>query len=515
MKQKTTGEKIQTYETVEQVSTTSLKLNTFKENLYKVDKAFDSLKLSIEHNGIKEPLIVEKDTNMIISGNRRLKVAMQLGLKDVPVIFRDINGEDKEKLSVIHENQREKTYSQYLAEYKILQKKYPLSQGARTDLREKEALYAEALKKFTKLSRTTLFYLTEIEEMASAKYKKGKESQSYKTIWNDLDEGYKTPKYWYDKLKPSSNDKLDMSMNQKYDLDLKSCQIINHTCEDVSGVKENSVSCFLSSPPYWGYERKYGNKEQMLGREKDADDYLKRLVEIYKNSLSKLKKGGSIWVNLNDVCTQGEYNIIPHRFVLMMLNIGLVLNDEIVWAKKNPTPISGNHIVRGFEYIFHFVRKTDKKNFFYNKNFLTGANALKLKVAEEGGEFEERNLNSALDFKDGILLTSSPNIEKLRRACKIKGIKCDHDATFPIDVAILPIILTTKEGDIIMDHFAGTGTVGLVAGALGRKSILYEQNPEYCKVAEMRLTELVSQWESLDFIESENSVNTTHLKQAA
>ena len=66
-----------------------------------------------------------------------------------------------------------------------------------------------------------------------------------------------------------------------------------------------------------------------------------------------------------------------------------------------------------------------------------------------------------------------------------------------------------------MDHFAGTGTVGLVAGALGRKSILYEQNPEYCKVAEMRLTELVSQWESLDFIESENSVNTTHLKQAA
>ena len=38
------------------------------------------------------------------------------------------------------------------------------------------------------------------------KYKDGKDSKSYKNIWNDLDEGYKTPKYWYDRLNPKTKE---------------------------------------------------------------------------------------------------------------------------------------------------------------------------------------------------------------------------------------------------------------------------------------------------------------------
>jgi DNA modification methylase len=244
----------------------------------------------------------------------------------------------------------------------------------------------------------------------------------------------------------------------------------------------------------------------MLGLEKSSEEYLKNLVGIYKNALPKLKKGGSIWVNLTDVCKDGQYAVIPHRFVLKMQEIGLILNDELIWTKHNPIPTSGNRMTRAYENIFQFVRKTEKKGFFYDKTWITDGDALKIKVAEKGGENEARNLTSTLDFKDGILKSNSPNIEKLRKACKKRGIKCDHDATFPIDVAMVPMLLTSQEGDTVLDLFGGTGTVAIVAGALGRKSISYELNPDYCKVAEMRLTDIISEWESIDFVTDKREV---------
>jgi DNA modification methylase len=181
-----------------------------------------------------------------------------------------------------------------------------------------------------------------------------------------------------------------------------------------------------------------------------------------------------------------------------MQEIGLILNDELIWTKHNPIPTSGNRTTRAYENIFQFVRKSEKKGFFYDKSWITDGDALKFKVEKVDGKDEEKNLTSTLDFRDGILKSSSPNIEKLRKECKKRGINCDHDATFPIDVAIVPMLLTSQEGDTVLDLFAGTGTVAVVAGALGRKSINYEQNPNYCRVAEMRLTDIISQWESID-----------------
>ena len=77
------------------------------------------------------------------------------------------------------------------------------------------------------------------------------------------------------------------------------------------------------------------------------------------------------------------------------------------------------------------------------------------------------------------------------------------------------MLLTSQEGDTVLDLFGGTATVALVAGALGRKSIIFEQNPEYCKVAEMRLTDLISTWESIDFVNGKNKVEDEVDKLAA
>jgi DNA modification methylase len=501
-----TGFAVPQEETVVVVETSSIKINKEKQKLYSVDKAYESLKLSIQHFGIKEPLIVEKGTNIVISGNRRLKVAIELKIATIPVIFRELNETPKDKsvVYVTHEIQREKTYSQYLAEYRILQQKFPLTQGARTDLKQVEKLNAEALRVLSGLSRTTLYYLLEIDRMAIEKYKDGKDSKSYKNIWNDLDEGYKTPKYWYDRLNPKTKEDKKKVVPTLPPMLLDYCQVLNRSCDDLSCIEDNSVSCFMSSPPNWkGKNKSVVTGDIPLGDESDSDEYLDKLVDTYKKALPKLKKGGSIWVNLSDVVVDGEYVIIPHRFVLKMRKIGLVLNDEVTCVKTPKIDTNVKRTARGFESIFHFIRETDKRVFFYDKTWLTDGASLKMAIAKSDSEYDEKYITSTFDFRDGILKTENPNYAKLRRACKVKKMDSDFDSKLTIDMVMVPILLTSKEKDLVVDLFGNIGTVALVAGALGRKSITFEVDPINFNLARTRLTELVSQWESSDFSEDE------------
>lgn len=63
-----------------------------------------------------------------------------------------------------------------------------------------------------------------------------------------------------------------------------------------------------------------------------------------------------------------------------------------------------------------------------------------------------------------------------------------HFATFPPEL-ITPCVLAgcPREG-VVLDVCAGSGTVGKVAIELGRKAVLIEPNPDYCKMIEQRTT---------------------------
>lgn len=66
-----------------------------------------------------------------------------------------------------------------------------------------------------------------------------------------------------------------------------------------------------------------------------------------------------------------------------------------------------------------------------------------------------------------------------------------HFATFP-EALVTPCILAgSREGDTVLDPFAGSGTVGVVARKVGRQSVLIDLNPEYCALAVERLRQHV------------------------
>ena len=72
------------------------------------ENALEALADSIKQNGILQPLLVRKvgQTYQIVAGERRYQAAKRAGLKEVPVVIKDISDEDVFKLALIENLQR-------------------------------------------------------------------------------------------------------------------------------------------------------------------------------------------------------------------------------------------------------------------------------------------------------------------------------------------------------------------------------------------------------------------------
>ena len=63
----------------------------------------------------------------------------------------------------------------------------------------------------------------------------------------------------------------------------------------------------------------------------------------------------------------------------------------------------------------------------------------------------------------------------------------NHTNEKPV-IAVRPLVESfSREGDTVLDPFAGSGTVGLAARALGRRYILIEKTWRHCQTARRRL----------------------------
>jgi DNA modification methylase len=96
---------------------------------------------------------------------------------------------------------------------------------------------------------------------------------------------------------------------------------------------------------------------------------------------------------------------------------------------------------------------------------------------------------SGLDYVlNDVIRGNISSTGELRKQCSEKGFYLTHSATFPLSIPALCILLSSKEGDTVMDCFNGTGTTGEVAIMLGREYIGFETNPEYVMASEVRLS---------------------------
>ncbi len=96
------------------------------------DEQLDELCESIREFGIIQPLIVkkvEKDTYLLIAGERRLRAAIRLGMRTVPAVIREASGQEAALIAIIENVQRsDLSYIEEANAYKRLMNEYSLTQ---------------------------------------------------------------------------------------------------------------------------------------------------------------------------------------------------------------------------------------------------------------------------------------------------------------------------------------------------------------------------------------------------
>lgn len=472
------------------VETGSLIKNPTTMGIYQIPKNYDSIKNNIDETKIIEPLIVNKDTMVIISGNLRHQIAEELGFEKVPVIFREVDEDEMDYISISSNQFREKSYSEKLREIEFFEKYYSVKKGQRSDLNsdlKKKKEQRDAGRSY--MSNDTIDKLKSIDKLASKLH--GKNSPEYIKVIEKLDNGQaslsRTEKTLKNKVNEIENLKV---VPDTYDIISNYTTVYNKSSENMEEVSTNSIHSIICSPPY-PFMFDYGTGINQIGMEPDINLYLDNLMKSFNECYRVLRNDGSLFVNINDGAVNGRYHAVPHKFVLRMIEAGWILNDELVWIKNNSRYTGGKRTVRSHEFIFHFVKSS---NFYYDDSWLKQLSDPENKISY-GTSRENPRLLSGLDFRDGVLQTNVANTSELRKEClEKKGFHLTHGATFPLDVPAICALLTTEVDDILMDCFSGTSTVGEFARMNQRRFIGYECKAEYVLASEVKLIKYPSPW---------------------
>lgn len=319
--------------------------------------------------------------------------------------------------------------------------------------------------------------------------------------------------------------------------------------EGLVQIEEKSVNCCVTSPPYYGL-RNYGHPGQ-IGLEASPEEFIKKLVEVFRGVKRVLRDDGTLWVNIGDsYCgykgdnyqtskaksksnldknnqTPGGHNIgtpstsgvknkdligIPWMLAFALRSDGWYLRQDIIWHKPNPMPESvTDRCTKAHEYIF-LLSKSPKYYFDHKSNLepaVTGYNGSQFYTGKTG----ERQLGRASkqprfggvkygDSNDPLFATKSgneykPNGERNKRSVwsvATKPFKGAHFAVFPPEL-ITPCILSgCPEGGVVLDPFFGSGTTGVVARKNGRNFIGIEINEGYVELANNRIKNELGLW---------------------
>jgi site-specific DNA-methyltransferase (adenine-specific) len=287
------------------------------------------------------------------------------------------------------------------------------------------------------------------------------------------------------------------------------------------------VDCIMTSPPYFGL-RDYGIEGQ-LGLEPSFQEFISKLCDVFDEAKRVLKKDGTCFVNLGDTygTRSGRQNQmlkgasaedtsyggipiefpavrqdikgkdshkcllqIPSRFAIEMVNRGWILRNEIIWSKPNVMPSSADdRFTVDFEKLFFFVKNKD----YYFEQQLEPLKEISLKRAEYGWDCDRANNQAGIHTEKMGDRFVNPLGRNKRCVWEIvtSSFSEAHFATYPEELCETPIKAGSPKGGIVLDPFFGSGTTGAVAKKLGRDYIGIELNPEYIKIAEKRLKDVI------------------------
>lgn len=304
-----------------------------------------------------------------------------------------------------------------------------------------------------------------------------------------------------------------------------SVTIINGDClEALRAMPAESLHCCVTSPPYFGL-RDYGVAGQ-IGLEPTPDDFVSKMVDVFREVRRVLRDDGTVWLNLGDsYAAKRTYQVpstkggpkhgpgqsaggrgsevpdglkakdligIPWRVAFALQADGWFLRQDIIWNKPNPMPESvRDRCTKAHEYIF--LLSKSERYYFDAEAIAEPAVAPKSTWTDHGSEKQRGHSRRHAGFNgryaDRIRELGPPETRNKRSVWTVstKPFKEAHFATFPPDLIEPCILAGCPPGGTVLDPFGGAGTTGLVAQRHGRNAMLIELNPEYVEIARRRL----------------------------
>jgi DNA modification methylase len=214
--------------------------------------------------------------------------------------------------------------------------------------------------------------------------------------------------------------------------------IYNGDCLDVmKELEPGSIDLILTDPPYVVGAKGCG----LAGNRK----YLKDITS------ANIDKGFDIQI----FSLLTELNKAPNLIIFSSKEqIDLYIKEAkdnslnwqlITWNKTNPTPLTNNNYLPDTEYIFHI--------------------------------WKDKKLGGNYDTKRKFYVT------------QIYKNDFDHPTVKPLEIISNLMINGSKENELILDPFMGSGTTLVAAKKLNRRAIGIEINKKYCDIAIERLSQ--------------------------
>ena len=311
--------------------------------------------------------------------------------------------------------------------------------------------------------------------------------------------------------------------------------ILGDCIEGMKTLPDGCVQTIITSPPYYGL-RDYDGGDAEIGGEETPDQYVQKMVEVFREARRILRDDGTLWLNLGDsyattsggmeqlrkmgedtpaygkikyadgykgVSQKGKAGAkreglkhkdligIPWRVALALQADGWYLRQDIIWNKPNPMPESvTDRCTKSHEYIFML---TKQPKYYYDHEAVKEDAVGKPHAPGNKNRTQPQDKGArdpALE-PDRVWAADGKRNKRSVWTVTTKAYKGAHFATYPKDLIQPCVLAGCPVGGTVFDPFTGSGTTAVVALTHGRNYIGTELNPEYVKLAEARIADEV------------------------
>ncbi len=275
-------------------------------------------------------------------------------------------------------------------------------------------------------------------------------------------------------------------------------KIYNIDCLDgMKRIQDSSIECAITDPPYFinkmdnNWDKDDINKSKAkagvigglpVGMKFDAKqgENLEEYMTIVANELSRVLKPGSF-------CLVFSQARLSHRMANAFENVGFEIRDMLFWKRKSqPKAFSQNHFVRRMNISNRekeeIIKKLDNRK---TPQLMQEVEIVILCQKPRDGTFVNNWLKYGVGLIDTDFQDRFPStVMEFERDSNI-----NHITPKPVQLIKYLLKIFTKEGDLVIDPFMGSGTTAIACIDTNRNYIGFELDEGYHSMAQKRISE--------------------------